>query len=133
MKKLIAIFIVTLFSFQSFGIAETFVDRARVIMARVKDDKSPLDSKASAAISIKYADAFIKALRPDLLQDENGNPIDLSTISNEDKGKAYINELRKFHKAVLRGSRISTVQTTARKAEEAKINTEFSDDFGEKE
>jgi len=112
---------------------ENFVNRARVAMARIKDDTGPWDSKASAAIAIKYADAFIRALRPDLLQDASGNPIDISTISNEDKGKAYINELRKFHKRVLRDSRIPTAKTTARIAEDAVINTEFPVDFGTEE
>lgn len=110
--------------------AETFVDRARVTMARIKDDSSPLDSKVSAAIATKYADAFIIVKRPDLLVDADGDPIDISTIANETKGQVYINELRKFHKEILLSSRVPQAVDTAKGDEEDLIDTEFPSDLG---
>lgn len=111
--------------------AENFVDRARVVMARVKDDTSPLESKISPAIALKYADAFIKVYRADMLIDPvTESPIDISTIPNEDKAKAYIDKLRSFHKEVLELSRVPQAGTAGIKAEEDLIETEFPLDLG---
>ena len=112
---------------------ETFVDRARVIMARIKDDTSPLESKASPTIALKYADAFIKVFRKDLLQDENGVPVDISTISNAIKATVYIDRLRIFHKDVFTDSRITPVADTARNTEKGIVDTEFTNELGIKE
>ncbi len=113
--------------------AENFVDRTRVAMARIKNDVSPLDSRVDAATAVKYADAFIKVFRQDLLVDASGNPVDIGTIPNETKGKAYINQLRSFHKDILSASRVAPVAKTATDAEKAAVDTEFPIDLGTEE
>jgi len=104
--------------------AETYVDRARVIMARVKDDSSPLDSKATAPTAIKFADAFAEAF---------GLPVDTvdpENPTNEEKARTYINALRDLHRRVIRESRVRVAKETARLAEEAAVNSEMDADIG---
>jgi len=118
--------------------AETFVDRARVAMARIKDDTSPLDSTVSAAIALKYANAFIKVHRPDLLVNVDPDtrittPVDIATIPNETKAQVYINKLREFHMETLITSRVHEAGDAARIAEQATIETEFPIDLGAEE
>ena len=113
--------------------ADNLIDRARVIMARIKDDTSPLDSKAAGNLAIKYANSFLILYRPDLLKDSNGNSIDIGTIDNETKAIVYVNQLREFHKNVLSASRVPSSASIATVAEQALVDVEFPIDLGAEE
>ena len=104
--------------------AENYIDRARVIMARVKDDSSPLDGKADAATAIKFADAFVAVYG---LPDDTVDP---QNPTNEEKARAYVNALRDFHRQTVRRLRTRSAGRAARAAEAAVVKAEMDTDIG---
>lgn len=113
--------------------SETFLNRVCVILARIKDSTSPLDSKVSVADAIEFVNAFIEEFREDLLIDKEGLPIDIATISHEEKCCAYINQLRIFHGDVFTSSRVIPVAEAARRTEQVLVDIEFLNKLGTKE
>lgn len=124
-------FLVVLFGIPGLcSAAENKVDRTRVIMARIASDASPLESKIDATTAIKYVDAFLTKFRPDLLTDEDGNPVAIGDIPNNTKASVYINQLRDFHKKVYRSYLMDASIKTAKSTVNQTVSTDNSTDFG---
>lgn len=101
--------------------AVNIIDRARIIMARIKDDSEPDNSKISAAIATKYADAFVGVFR---------SPGLVASLTNTEKSIIYIAELKRMHKDILKRSRVPVKAIDAEVSERALIDTEFAAEFG---
>lgn len=113
--------------------ALTPVVRARVIMDLVKDgvvlNERPYGNVdlAAAPVAIKYAQAFYDAYGPQLFEVDGVTPRD---PTNAELARNYLKVLRKFHRDILRASRVGSAGDTARSVEAVIVETEADADLG---
>jgi len=110
--------------------SETYINRARVILARVKNDSSPLESKIGVTEGSRYVDAVVKVYAKNLLIDANGDPILIGNVPNEDKAKAYVNHLRQHHKEFYAASIVPAAVNTERDSQLTTANATADSDLG---
>jgi len=111
------------------------VVRARVIMDLVKDgvvgNETPYGDGsvdlAAAPVAIKYAQAFYDAYGPQLFEVDGVTPRD---PTNAELARNYLKVLRKFHRDILRASRVGSAGDTARSVEAVIVETEADADLG---
>lgn len=99
--------------------AETNVDRARVIMARLKNNASPLNGKIDPATGLKYVNAFVNIFAPQHIDS-----------SNEVKATIYINALRKFHRDMYLDTQLQANVNSAIENTKTTITSEVENELG---